>query len=112
MSLDHEISGVSQQQGSGGSLTFTSQYGTVSVSSLPIVSVDGAPGNVACPLPTLDPARMFMESLTTGPVLENNQSHQRRFERAPGSSALPPIPDVSHRRLHVRSTPRPADEQG
>ena len=44
-SLDHEISGVSQQQGSQGSLTFTSQYGTVSVSSLPIVSVDGAPGD-------------------------------------------------------------------
>jgi hypothetical protein len=43
--LDHEISGVSQQQGSQGSLTFTSQYGTVSVSSLPIVSVDGAPGD-------------------------------------------------------------------
>ena len=43
-SLDHQISGVSQQQGSGGSLTFTSQYGTVGVSSLPIVSVDGAPG--------------------------------------------------------------------
>src|SRR5271168_4486436 len=41
-SLDHQISGVSQQQGSAGSLTFTSQYGTVSVSSLPIVSVDGA----------------------------------------------------------------------
>jgi hypothetical protein len=38
--LDHQIGGVSQQQGSGGSLTFTSQYGTVSVSSLPIVSVD------------------------------------------------------------------------
>jgi Short C-terminal domain len=44
-SLDHEISGVSQQQGSQGSLTFISHYGTVSVSSLPIVSVDGAPGD-------------------------------------------------------------------
>jgi hypothetical protein len=42
-SLDHQIGGVSQQQGSGASLTFTSQYGTVSVSSLPIVSVDGVP---------------------------------------------------------------------
>jgi hypothetical protein len=41
-SLDHEIGGVSQQQGSQGSLTFTSQYGTVNVSSLPIVSVDDA----------------------------------------------------------------------
>jgi hypothetical protein len=39
--LDHQIGGVSQQQGSGGSITFTSQYGTVNVSSLPIVSVDG-----------------------------------------------------------------------
>jgi hypothetical protein len=38
--LDHQIGGVSQQQGSGGSLTFTSQHGTVSISQLPIVSVD------------------------------------------------------------------------
>ena len=41
--LDHQIGGVSQQQGGGSSLTFTSQYGTVSVSSLPVVSVDGVP---------------------------------------------------------------------
>lgn len=53
-SLDHQISGVSQQQGGGGSLTFTSQYGTISVSSLPIVSVDGAPGNA--PEPRRPPA--------------------------------------------------------
>ena len=26
---------------------------------------------------TLDPARMFMESLTTGPELENSQGHNR-----------------------------------
>ena len=44
-SLDHQIGGVSQQQGSGGSLTFTSQYGTVNLSNLPIVSVDGVPSN-------------------------------------------------------------------
>src|SRR5271169_3001978 len=48
-SLDHQIGGVSQQQGSGGSLTFTSQYGTVSVSSLPIVSVDGIPRELPAP---------------------------------------------------------------
>ena len=52
-SLDHQIGGVSQQQGSGGSLTFTSQYGTVSVSNLPIVSVDGVPSNA--PEPHLAP---------------------------------------------------------
>ena len=44
-SLDHQIGGVSQQQGSGGSLTFASQYGTVNLSNLPIVSVDGVPSN-------------------------------------------------------------------
>lgn len=38
--LDHQISGVSQQQGSGSSVTFTSQYGVVSVLSLPIISGD------------------------------------------------------------------------
>jgi hypothetical protein len=51
--LDHQIGGVSQQQGSGGSLTFTSQYGTVSVSSLPVLSVDGLPSNA--PEPHLAP---------------------------------------------------------
>jgi hypothetical protein len=39
--LDHQISGVSQQQGLGGSLTLISQHGTVSISTLPVVSVDG-----------------------------------------------------------------------
>ncbi|MGK4000703.1 SHOCT domain-containing protein [Sorangium sp. So ce1024] len=40
--LDHQIGGVSQQQGSGASVTFTSQYGVVSVQSLPVVSGDAA----------------------------------------------------------------------
>jgi hypothetical protein len=62
-SLDHQIGGVSQQQGSGGSLTFTSQYGTVSVSNLPIVSVDGVPSNAPesrsapAPVPRPEPHR-------------------------------------------------------
>jgi hypothetical protein len=48
--LDHQIRGVSQQQGSGASLTFTSQHGLVSVSSLPVVSKQGvAPGKADKP---------------------------------------------------------------
>jgi Short C-terminal domain len=47
--LDHRIGGVSQQQGGGSTLTFTSQYGMVSVSSLPVVSVDGMPGGASAP---------------------------------------------------------------
>ncbi|NND92871.1 MAG: SHOCT domain-containing protein, partial [Granulosicoccus sp.] len=39
--LDHRIGGVSQQQGGNTSLTFTSQYGTVALSSLPVVSGTG-----------------------------------------------------------------------
>ena len=52
--LDHQIGGVSQQQGSGGSLTFTSQYGTVPVASLPVVSIDGVVQNA--PAQTETPA--------------------------------------------------------
>jgi len=35
--LDHNIAGVSQQQGGDSTLTFSSQYGTVAVSSLPVL---------------------------------------------------------------------------
>ncbi|MFK8111588.1 MAG: SHOCT domain-containing protein [Rubripirellula sp.] len=41
--MDHQIGGFSQQQGTGGSITFTSQFGTVSLSSLPLVSRGGVP---------------------------------------------------------------------
>ncbi|TWT73549.1 hypothetical protein Pla123a_38850 [Posidoniimonas polymericola] len=41
--LNHQIGGFSQQQGSGSSITFSSQFGTVALSSLPVVSRDGQP---------------------------------------------------------------------
>ncbi len=53
--LDHQISGVSQQQGRGGSLTLTSQHGTVSVSTLPVVSAEGV--QTKAPEPSAAPAR-------------------------------------------------------
>jgi hypothetical protein len=40
---DHQIGGFSQQQGTGGSILFTSQYGTVNLSTLPVVSINGQP---------------------------------------------------------------------
>jgi hypothetical protein len=52
--LDHQISGVSQQQGHGGSLTLTSQRGTVSIAALPVVSVDGL--QTRTPEPSVAPA--------------------------------------------------------
>jgi len=39
--LNHTIGGVSQQQGGDTSLTFSSQFGTIAVSSLPIISGPG-----------------------------------------------------------------------
>ncbi len=39
--LNHHISGVSQQQGGGSALTFTSQFGTISTLNLPLVSGPG-----------------------------------------------------------------------
>src|SRR5260370_10592813 len=57
--LDHQISGVSQQQGRGGSLTLTSQHGTVSVSTLPVVWVDGVQTKASEPrvAPATEPYR-------------------------------------------------------
>jgi hypothetical protein len=43
--LDHQVSGVSQQQGSGSTVTFTSQHGVVEVTSLPLM----ASGRVGSP---------------------------------------------------------------
>jgi len=40
--LDHQIGGFSQQQSGDGSITLTSQYGTVRLSTLPVVMRDGA----------------------------------------------------------------------
>ncbi len=47
--LNHNIGGVSQQQGGDTSLTFFSQFGTVSVNQLPIIS---GPGTGAPPIQT------------------------------------------------------------
>lgn len=69
--LDHQIGGFSQQQGMDGSITFTSQYGTVSLASLPVVMRNGrdiAPpsaGNAAAPTPAAMPASPMASAPTT-----------------------------------------------
>jgi hypothetical protein len=47
--LDHQISGFSQQQSYGGSLSFSSQYGLIDVASLPVISIDGVPQQAPVP---------------------------------------------------------------
>jgi hypothetical protein len=53
--LHHQISGVSQQQSAGASLTFTSQSGVVELASLPVISVDGVPQAASGPTPPQAP---------------------------------------------------------
>jgi hypothetical protein len=48
--LDHQISGFSQQQSRGASLTFASQHGLVAVTSLAVVSVGGVPQPASRPV--------------------------------------------------------------
>lgn len=51
---DHQIGGFSQQQGIGGSITFTSQYGTVNLSTLPVITRNGVTPPLA-PAPAPQP---------------------------------------------------------
>ena len=53
---DHQIGGFSQQQGSGGSILFTSQYGTVNLASLPVISINGQPPQWPQQPPAVAPA--------------------------------------------------------
>ena len=62
--LDHQIGGFSQQQGAGGSLTFSSQHGWVEVARLPVVSVDGAPPPAP---PAESPASPVLSDSTPAP---------------------------------------------
>lgn len=47
--LDHQIGGFSQQQGAGGSLTFSSQHGVVDLASLPVVTANAKPSSATPP---------------------------------------------------------------
>ena len=67
--LDHQISGFGQQQGGGQSITFTSQYGTVNLSTLPVVSRNGQ--NVTQPAgPPMPPTMPPTNAGPNGPPTE------------------------------------------
>ncbi|MBR7889149.1 SHOCT domain-containing protein [Marinomonas sp. A79] len=79
--LDNNIGGIGQQQGGNDSLTFSSQYGTIAVNSLPVVSGAG----FAQVQPPVQPAQNnFMETPTPAPMAtQNNQSmpNQNQFNQ-------------------------------
>jgi hypothetical protein len=69
--MDHRIGGFGQQQGGGQSITFTSQYGTVDLSTLPVVARDSAelksvlnenqPSTSAQPIDTIDKSKRAVD---------------------------------------------------
>lgn len=75
--LDNNISGISQQQGGNDSLTFSSQYGTILVSTLPVIS--GANNsNVSNNAPInnflQEPIQNFIEPISQSNQETNNQN--------------------------------------
>lgn len=67
--LDNNIGGVSQQQGGNDSLTFNSQYGTIAVSSLPIVSSSGYTSPTSPP-----PQNNFLDTSTQPSLTPQNNN--------------------------------------
>lgn len=65
--LDNQIGGVGQQQGGNYSVTFTSQYGTVNLSSLPIVS---GVGNAAAPQQQQEAPSYIEKQNDPAPIIE------------------------------------------
>lgn len=59
---DHQIGGFSQQQGMGGSITFTSQFGTVDLARLNVVSRNGQPVVAPAPVAYYEPAPAMQAS--------------------------------------------------
>ena len=64
--LDHNIGGVSQQQGGNDSLTFNSQWGTINVNSLPLVS-----GASQAPAPQTNFAEVVQEAQPVQTPVQN-----------------------------------------
>jgi len=64
--LDHQIGGFSQQQGLGGSITFSSQYGTVDLSRLPVTARNGQ--TVLQPTPPPPPTNFQASFATPAPT--------------------------------------------
>jgi hypothetical protein len=79
--LDHNIGGVQQQQGGyAGSLSFSSQFGTFTVDSLPVVYPEAAPPqqpnwNAPPPAPVYNEPPPPQAPAYAQPVASNNASH-------------------------------------
>jgi len=85
--LDHNIGGVSQQQSGGYSVTFSSQYGYVDLSRLPVVSINGQPPLVPAPAPA--PAPSYTPSYNNSNNGYSNNSYAPQNTFAPANTSAP-----------------------
>ncbi|QDT05926.1 hypothetical protein K227x_43310 [Rubripirellula lacrimiformis] len=95
--LQHNIGGFSQQQSGDGSITFTSQFGTVSLGSLPVVSRNG----VAVPAPSApnpEPVQAPLPSQQITPAVNQPSANDNQGQSSPSpSSAQPDVFDTIDR---------------
>ncbi|HEY5882620.1 MAG TPA: SHOCT domain-containing protein [Nakamurella sp.] len=89
---DHVITGVQQQQGSRGSLEFSSQFGTFTVDGLPLASPGTSQTSTSHQPPTASPAQ---QPPFPPPVQSQSQSQS-------------PVPAPPHLPPPARATPAPA----
>lgn len=79
---NHNIGGFAQQQGGGDSITFTSQFGTVNLSALPVVSRGGVPvtDEVAPAPPAAMPQQDPPAAVADASPVNNPQSNHPQSE--------------------------------
>lgn len=82
--LDHQIGSFSQQQSYGGSLSFSSQYGLINVSSLPVVSINGV-------LQNRNVNGNFNNQPDPVPNNNNNNNPSNNSFNLSNSAPLPPV---------------------
>jgi hypothetical protein len=70
--LDHQIGGFSQQQGPGGTISLSSQYGSVSLASLPVVMRNGQDVLAAPPAPAPAPSSWNAPAPAPAPTNSSN----------------------------------------
>jgi hypothetical protein len=97
--LNHNIGGVSQQQGGDTSLTFSSQFGTVSVNQLPIIS---GPGTNVPPVRT-----NFAEPAINEPVANTAPYSENKTAPNNNSTFNSPINPTSNQTSNPALNPIP-----
>ncbi|MBK6851418.1 MAG: SHOCT domain-containing protein [Burkholderiales bacterium] len=83
--LDHQIGGFSQQQSVGGSISFTSQYGLISVASLPVTWANGAPVWQQPSQPTQQASVQYAAQAATGYGNNTSGSQGGDYSTPPGA---------------------------